>query len=61
MAPARKGGRVVKMSRAEKAIWRKVTRRGGLARAAALSPERRKEIATMGAKARWAKRASEAK
>jgi general stress protein YciG len=44
------------LSKAERAIMVKMGRRGGKARKRNLTPERIKEIATMGGKARAAKR-----
>jgi hypothetical protein len=44
------------LTEGRRAIGRQIGPKGGKARAAALSPERRSEIATRAAEARWAKR-----
>lgn len=45
----------MKLSKTERAAFQKVGRRGGRARAKALTPTRRTEIARIAALARWAK------
>lgn len=45
----------MRMSRQERKLMSRIAKRGGRARALALSPERRQEIALNAIRARWAK------